>query len=117
MNLTRTTTSITAAAMILLAAACDRDDAQVLTDTSAAGSFGGGSAASEQLEAAPARIQQALRADSTLRAFELEAEAEGSRIVLKGTVRSEQQKALATQIATRDAGGIQVENQIRVEGR
>ena len=115
MHIGRAATSGAALALILLGAACSGDDAQVLTDTAAAGSYGGAPAASEQLEAAPGRVKRAFAADSTLRAFELEAEAEDKRIVLEGTVRTEQQKALATQIATREAGGIRVENRIRVE--
>src|SRR3712207_4299392 len=98
MDCTRQIRAATATIVFLVAAAaCDRDDVQVLSDTSAAGSSGGGSAASEQLEAAPGRVKQALAADSTLRTFGLEAKAEDNRIVLEGTVRSEQQKALATQ--------------------
>ena len=100
-------------ATILLA--CDRKNVQILTDTAAAGSAGGGTAGAEQLAAAPRAIQDSLRADSTLRSFELEAEKENDHIVLKGTVRNEQQRSLAAQIASGRAGGIRVENQIKVQ--
>ena len=111
----RAAISITIVASAILATACDRKNVQVLTDTSAAGSAGGGTAGAEQLAAAPRAIQDSLRADSTLRAFELAAEKEDDHIVLKGAVRSEQQKTLAAQIASGKAGGIRVENQIKVQ--
>ncbi len=110
-------TLVAAAALTVLLLGCDRKNVQVLTDTSAAGNAGGGTAGAEMLEAAPGRIEQALRADSLLRAFELEAEKEDNRIVLKGSVRTEQEKARALQIATGQAGGVQIENQIKVEAK
>ena len=115
MNATRAAAA--SIALVSLLVACDRKNVQVLTDTSAAGSAGGGTAEQELLAAAPGSIQKALRADTTLRAFELEAEKEGDHVVLKGRVRTEQQKALAAQIASGQAAGLRVDNQIKVEGR
>ncbi len=109
-------TAVLAAVLTVCTIGCDKN-AQVLTDTSAAGSAGGATAGDAQLDAASERIEQALRADSSLRSFELEADDENGRVVLEGTVRSEQQKALAMQIAQRGAGGLQVENRIRVQAR
>jgi hypothetical protein len=120
MHLTRQMTAVIATSVLLtFAAACDLDDSQILTDTTAAGSSGGGSAASEQLEATPGRIERAFAGDSALRGLGLEAEEEEkeNRILLEGTVPSEEHKARAMQIATREAGGIQIENRIRVEAR
>ena len=113
----RMTVVIAAVGCLVFAAACDRDDAQVLTDTSAAGTSGGGSAASEQLESAPGAIERAFAADSVLRGLELEAEREEARIVIRGTVPSDEHKSRAMQIATRQAGGIQIETRIRVEAK
>jgi len=109
------TIAFVASASVILVLACDRKNVQILTDTAAAGSAGGGTAEQELLAAAPGSIQKALRADSVLRAFELEAEKEGDHVVLKGRVRTEQQKALAAQIAAGQAAGLRVENQIEVE--
>ena len=61
------------------------------------------------------RVERALDADSALQGFGLDADDDDERIVLKGRVRTAAQKDLAGQIATREAGGVAVDNRIRVE--
>lgn len=61
------------------------------------------------------RVERALDTDSTLSVFGLDADDDDGRIILKGRVRTAEQKALALQVATREAGGIAVENEIRVD--
>ena len=109
--------SPTVVAMLLFTAAgCGGGDTgSVLTDTSAAGGPGGAPAATAQAGEAEDRVEVALGADTALRGFGLDADDDDDRIVLKGRVRTEQQKSLAAQIATRESGGLQIDNRIRVE--
>jgi osmotically-inducible protein OsmY len=99
------------------AAACGDDEGQVLTDTSAAGGAVAAPAATAQAGEAEDRVEKALDADTTLRAFGLDADDDDNRIVLKGRVRTEELKTVAAQVATREAGGLQIDNRIRVDAR
>ena len=103
-----------AAFVVAGAAACGGDD-QVLTDTSAAGGALGAPAATAQADEAEDRIEKALDADTALRGFGLDADDDDNRIVLKGRVRTEELKTLAAQVATREGGGLQIDNRIRVD--
>jgi osmotically-inducible protein OsmY len=103
-----------AAFLVVGAVGCGGDD-QVLTDTSAAGGAIGAPAATAQADQVEDRVEVALSTDTTLRGFGLDADDDDNRIVLKGRVRTEELKTLAAQIATREAGGLQIDNRIRVD--
>lgn len=60
-------------------------------------------------------VERALDGDSTLQVFGLDADDDDNRIVLKGAVRTADQKDLAARIATREAAGVAVDNRIRVD--
>lgn len=60
------------------------------------------------------RVEDALDADATLRPFRLDVDDDNNRLVLEGAVRTEEQKTLAEQIATRTASGLTIENKITV---
>ena len=59
-------------------------------------------------------IENALEADTKLRAFDLDADDNNGAIALKGTVQTTEERALAEEIAKRTAPGISINNQIRV---
>ena len=82
------------------------------TDTLAADTSTPATATAEQMDD---RVERALETDSTLQAFGLDADDDNGRIVLKGRVRTAEQQALALQVATREAGGVSVDNRIRVD--
>ncbi len=111
----RAASSIAAILLVTLAAACGGDDSGVLTDTTSAGGALGAPAAAAQADQAEDRVEIALSADTTLRGFGLDADDDDNRIVLKGAVRTEELKTLAAQIATRESGGLQIDNRIRVD--
>jgi osmotically-inducible protein OsmY len=56
-----------------------------------------------------------LSTDATLRPFGLDADEDDGRVVLKGAVRTEEQKSMAAQVATSVASGVPIENRIRVD--
>ena len=105
------TSSIARATVVLLIlAGCNRAD----RDASAGGDLATDSAATLSLDQADDRIEDALRADAELGAFRLDADDEGERVVLEGTVATEAQKTRAAEIAAGAAPGISIENQLRV---
>ena len=61
------------------------------------------------------RVERALETDSTLQAFGLDADDDNGRIIIKGRVRTAEQQALALQVANREAGGVAVDNRVRVD--
>ncbi len=112
----RTASSIAAIALIVAAAACAPDDAAI-SDT-AAGAVGATTAATTATPSAERvddRVEVALSTDTTLRAFGLDADDDDGRVVLKGAVRTEAQKAAAAQLATSVASGLTIDNRIRVD--
>ncbi len=110
----RTTSSIAVIALIVAAAACAPGD--TATDT-AAGTVGGTTAATTvpDAERIDDRVEVALSTDSTLRGFGLDADEDEGRVILKGAVRTEAQKATAAQVATGVASGVTIDNRIRVD--
>jgi osmotically-inducible protein OsmY len=112
---TRAASSIAAIAMIFAAAAC-AGDTEYTADT-AAGTVGGTAAASAvpDAERVDNRVEVALSTDATLRPFGLDADDDDGRVVLKGAVRTEEQKSMATRVATSVAAGVPIENRIRVD--
>ena len=112
----RMASSITAIALIAAAAACAPDDA-ALSDT-AAGTVGATAAATTPAPNADRvddRVEVALSTDTTVRAFGLDADDDDGRVVLKGVVRTEAQRAAAAQVATSVAAGLPIDNRIRVD--
>jgi osmotically-inducible protein OsmY len=105
---------IAAIAMFFTAAAC-AGDADRAADT-AAGVVGSTAAATTTPDAdrVDDRVEVALSTDSILRGFGLDADEDDGRIVLKGAVRTEAQKTAATEVATRVASGVSIDNRIRV---
>ncbi len=60
-------------------------------------------------------VEDALRADSALAAFQLDADDEGERVVIEGIVATDAQRTLAAEIAGRAAPGVAIDNQVRVD--
>jgi osmotically-inducible protein OsmY len=113
---TRAASSLAAIALIFTAAAC-AGDADRAADT-AAGTLGSTAAATAAPDAdrVDDRVEVALSTDATLQPFGLDADEDDGRVVLKGAVRTEDQRALAAQVATRVASGVAIDNRIRVDG-
>jgi osmotically-inducible protein OsmY len=111
---TRAASSIAAIALIFTAACAGNADRAADT---AAGTVGGTAAATAAPDAdrVDNRVEVALSTDATLRPFGLDADEDDGRVVLKGAVRTEEQKSMATQVATSVASGVQIENRIRVD--
>ena len=61
------------------------------------------------------RVEDALKADSTLNLFDLDADDRDNSIVLTGRVQTAEQKALAEQIARQNAPNISLNNQIVIQ--
>jgi hyperosmotically inducible protein len=122
MSSTRRAASWVAAIALIFAVAACADDAADTTDTAAAagalGTTSGVAAATPSTpsaESADDRVEVALSTDANLRGFGLDADESSGRIVLKGAVRTEEQKAQAAQIAAGIAPGVTIDNRIRVE--
>ena len=111
---TRQIVRAVASLLALSAAACGGREADRPTD-SAAPSSPATAAAPANADEAEDRVEVALDADSGLRAFGLDADDDDGKIVLKGKVASDAQRAMAEQVASRTAPGVTIENRIRVE--
>jgi hypothetical protein len=61
------------------------------------------------------RVEDALKADSTLNLFDLDADDRDNSIVLTGRVQTAEQKALAEQIARQTAPNVSLNNQIVIK--
>lgn len=105
------THSLVAAAFGLMMVGCTTGDDNA-SDTLAGDTSTPASATAEQMDD---RVERALETDSTLQAFGLDADDDNGRIVLKGRVRTAEHQALALQVATREAGGVSIDNRIRVD--
>jgi osmotically-inducible protein OsmY len=112
---TRAASSIAAIATIFAAAACG-GDADRAADT-AAGTLGSTAAATAAPDAdrIDDRVEVALSTDATLRPFGLDADEDNGQVVLKGAVRTEEQKTMAAQVASGVASGVSIDNRIRVD--
>ncbi len=60
------------------------------------------------------RVERALDADSTLGAYGIDADNEDGKIELKGRIPTQALKDAATAVATREAAGLPVDNQMKV---
>jgi osmotically-inducible protein OsmY len=112
--------SVAAIALIFTVAACADDTADTTDTSAAAGAVGttSGVAATPSTpsaESADDRVEVALSTDANLRGFGLDADESSGRIVLKGAVRTEEQKSQAAQVAASVAPGVTIDNRIRVE--
>lgn len=72
-------------------------------------------AAAVAADEADDRVEDAFKADPTLRAFDLDADDKDGRLLLKGTVRTAAQRRAAEELARRLAPGIPLDNRIRVQ--
>ena len=61
------------------------------------------------------RVEKALATDSALARFGLDADDDDNKVVLKGAVRTEAEKAAAAQLAASVAAGAAIENRIRID--
>ena len=105
------THTLTAAAFGLALLGCPAGDDSA-ADTAAGDTAAPAAATAEQMDD---RVERALETDSTLQAFGLDADDDNGRIIIKGRVRTAEQRALALQVATREAGGVAVDNRVRVD--
>ncbi len=64
------------------------------------------------IDDAAEKVEKALENNSTLKAFDLDAEDEGKTIVLKGRVQNQSQKTLAETVAKQTAPGFSLVNRI-----
>ncbi len=106
-----------AVAVAFLLAACSSNRSGQVYDSAAGEVATPGAAVSQARPDADDlddRVEDALDADSTLRAFRLDVEDDDNKIVLEGAVRTAEQKTLAEQIATRTAAGLTIDNRITV---
>lgn len=121
----RAASLIAAIALMFSSASCADRDAD--TADTAAGTVGAtaGAATPATTPGAPGpgtaaetnddRIEVALSNDANLRGFGLDVDERSGRIILRGAVRTEQQKAEAGQVALRTVPGATIDNRIRVE--
>jgi osmotically-inducible protein OsmY len=61
------------------------------------------------------QVEDALEADSTMRALDLDVDEENGQLVLEGNVKTAQQRTLAEGLAKRIAGTVTVVNRVKVE--
>ena len=61
------------------------------------------------------QVEDALEADSTMRALDLDVDEENGQLVLEGSVKTAQQRTLAEGLAKRIAGTVTVVNRVKVE--
>ena len=109
--------SMSALVVTVSLVACSKGDAN-RTDTlggTAPGSVAATPAPTISADDAEDRVERALDADPALQAFGLDADDDDGRIVLKGAVSTAELQAQAAQIAAREAGGLTIDNRIRVE--
>lgn len=106
---------VMSAVALVLAAACAPDEG-AMTDT-AAGTVGATTGAMPAADAdrVDDRVEVALSTDANLRGFGLDADEDDGRVVLKGAVRTEEQRAAAAQVAQGVASGVTIDNRIRVD--
>ncbi len=83
--------------------------------TGTASSPAAGADAEKNADTAAERIEDLLEADATLKSFDLEADEEDNRVVLKGEVKTPEQKTLAENIARENAGGQTIDSKITVD--
>jgi osmotically-inducible protein OsmY len=111
MSLMTRAASCVAAMIFTLACAGDADN----TADTAAGAVGATTAATTpDADRIDDRVEVALSTDTTLRGFGLDADEDDGKVVLKGAVRTEEQKSHAAMVAGGVAAGVTVDNRIRV---
>jgi|GEM_PF-1374178 len=71
-------------------------------------------AASRAADEAEDRVENAFDTDATLAPFDLDADDEDGRLVLKGKVQTEAQRKQAEDLARRNAAGVPIMNQIKL---
>jgi osmotically-inducible protein OsmY len=107
----RTPLGFMALVLALAGSACSSSESNRTTDSAAGGVGASTTASGDDLDD---RVEDALDADTSLRPFDLDAEDEDGRVMLEGTVRTAEQKALAEQVARRVAPQGTVDSRIQV---
>lgn len=110
-TITRGATRVLCAATLLAVAACGGNDRQ---ETAAGDVVPGAATGAVNADRADDAVEAALRADTALAAYRLDADDERGRIVLEGTVATEAQKAHAATVAAGAAAGLAIDNQLQV---
>ncbi len=120
----RAASLIAAIALTFAVAACaDRDADMTDTAAGAVGTTAGVGATTPGTPGTPGvaaaesnddRIEVALSTDPNLQGFGLDVDERGGRIILRGAVRTEEQKTQAGQVALRITPGATIDNRIRV---
>jgi osmotically-inducible protein OsmY len=86
-------------------------DNRIRVDSTVAGS----AARPTDVDDVEEQVEDALEADSTMRAFDLDVDEENGQLVLEGNVRTAAQRAAAEALAKRLAGTVVVVNRIKVQ--
>ena len=115
-------TLLLAGAVAIGAAACERDTSareatKDATDTAREAARDAGSAVAGATETVD--VKAALMRDDGVDASEINVDTDGTKkvVVLKGSVATDAQRMRAEQIATREAAGYRVDNQLVVRAR
>jgi osmotically-inducible protein OsmY len=107
---------LAAAAAVAALAACGGDDRTTVDTTTAAGATTAVTPTpAPDADAVDDRVERALEADSLLRRYGLDADDDDNRVVLKGTVRTDAEKAHAQSVASGLAAGAAIDNRIKVD--
>ena len=114
---TRAASSVAAIAMIFAAACADNADNTADTAAGAVGATAAATAQTADADRVDDRVEVALSTDTTVRGFGLDADEDDGRVVLKGAVRTEEQKSHAAMVATGVAAGVTIDNRIRVDAK
>lgn len=104
-------------ALLGLAGGCTRNIAAPTDSSPASGTSMSASpsgSTSLNVDQAEDAVEDALEADTRLKAFDLDADEDNNGIALEGIVQNAKQKALVEEIAKRTAPGIPINNQINV---
>lgn len=116
---TRCTSHVLGATLLVLAIGCGSNGGETNSGGEVAGQSSAVTPATQSsasdLDAAEERVERALRADSALRAFRLDADDERGGLVIEGVVATDAQKSRAARIAAEVASGVAVDNQVRVD--
>ena len=90
-------------------------DAATTDDTLAVAPGADTSAATVEADDVDDRVEDALANDSTLRRYGLDADDDDNRVLLKGTVRTDAERAHAQTVAGGLAPGLSIDNRIKVD--
>lgn len=104
-----------AVALSVLLVACAGGDKAADTATTSVDTAGAMAPAPAPSGDVEDRVERALDADSTLGAYGIDADEEDGKIELKGRVSSQALKDAASAVAMREAAGMSIDNQMKVD--